>query len=198
MENMRTWAGFLVSGEGIHYLLNHKCACCKDYNNYLSVNPLDEENISSVSLDICIGDYLIEFKDKTITHFDSRKWNIKRFLNEYTRKYDIGNDLGGEVVIHKDQFFLLEIKELIQFNRHVAGHVLGKSSIGRLGLIIQTASIINPMFGYGKRPQRLILEIKNISPITLKFRKGDPIAQIQFYFFPNKISKHYQTYGLFK
>ena len=186
-------AGFLVNGDGIRYLITHECDCCPDNRKYLEVNPLIEENISSVSLDICVGRYLWEFKDKKITHFDSSKDNIKEFLEKYTRKYDLVEDLGGKLVIHKDQFFLLEIFEEIKFNRHVSGHILGKSSIGRLGLIIQTASIINPM-----QKQKLILEIKNISPITLAFHYRDPIAQIQFYYFPKPIEKHYQKYGLFK
>ena len=114
-------------------------------------------------------------------------------MDKYTRRYDLVKDLGGKLVIHKDQFFLLEIFEAIKFNRHVSGQILGKSSIARLGLIIQTASIINPM-----QKQKLILEIKNISPITLTFNYKDPIAQIQFYYFPTPIEKHYQKYGRFK
>jgi len=192
-EQLKQNIGYLVSGEGIKYLINNECKCCPDHNRYLEIEPFDENKISSVSLDICIGRYLWEFKDKEITHFDSRKDNIKDFLEKYTRKYDLVQDFDGELIIHKDQFFLLEIYEQIKFNRHVSGHILGKSSIARLGLIIQTASIINPM-----QKQKLILEIKNISPITLKFYYKEPIAQIQFYYFPKPIAKHYQKYGLFK
>ena len=114
-------------------------------------------------------------------------------MDKYTNQYDLIEDLDGKLIIHKDQFMLLEVLEDIRFNRHVSGHVLGKSSIGRLGLIIQTASIINPM-----QMQKLVLEIKNISPITLIFHYGTPIAQIQFFFFPTPVKKHYQKYGTFK
>lgn len=185
--------GYLMSGAGILYLLNHSCTCCPDHNPYLEINDFNSENISSVSLDINIGRYLWEFKDKAVPFFDSEMHQIKEFLDEFTTKYDIVTDFDGKLIIHKDQFFLLEVLEEIHFNRHVSGQILGKSSIGRLGLIIQTASIINPM-----QMQKLVLEIKNISPITLVFHYGMPIAQIQFYFFPNPIEKHYQQYGTFK
>ncbi|MHA1649722.1 MAG: dCTP deaminase [Candidatus Helarchaeota archaeon] len=186
-------AGYLVNGEGIKYLIKHSCTCCPDHNKYLEITPFEPKNVSSVSLDICVGRYVWEFKDKDVPFFDSKEHSIKQFLDEYTHKYDLVKDLDGRLIIHKDQFLLLEVLEEIHFNRHVSGHVLGKSSIGRLGLIIQTASIINPM-----HMQKLILEIKNISPITLIFHYGTPIAQIQFFYFPNPVRKHYQVYGIFK
>ncbi|MHA1131783.1 MAG: dCTP deaminase domain-containing protein [Candidatus Helarchaeota archaeon] len=186
-------AGYLMTGKGIHYLINNSCKCCPDHNCYLEIDPYMQEHISSVSLDICVGRHLWEFKDKNVPYFDSKKHAIKDFLDQYTTCYDLLEDFNGKLIIHKDQFFLLEVLEEIRFNRHVSGHVLGKSSIGRLGLIIQTASIINPM-----QMKKLILEIKNISPITLIFHYKTPIAQIQFYFFPKPVENHYQKYGLFK
>ncbi|MHA1321777.1 MAG: 2'-deoxycytidine 5'-triphosphate deaminase domain-containing protein [Candidatus Helarchaeota archaeon] len=193
VNNLPLQAGYLVSSDGINYLLKHSCECCPDHNRYLEIYPLNPQNISSVSMDISVGRYFWEFKDKDVPFFDSQKHRIKEFLKEYTRQYDLLKDYDGKLIIHKDQFFLLEVLEEIHFNRHVSGHVLGKSSIGRLGLIIQTASIINPM-----QMQKLVLEIKNISPITLIFYYKEPIAQIQFYFFPIPVKKHYQTYGTFK
>ncbi len=194
MENFSSnHSGSLVTGEGINYLIKNSCTCCPDHNHYLKIDPFKPENISSVSLDICVGRYLWEFKDKDVPFFDSKQHSIKEFLDNYTHRYDLVEDLAGKLIIHKDQFMLLEVYEEINFNRHISGHVLGKSSIGRLGLIIQTASIINPM-----QMQKLVLEIKNISPITLIFHYGTPIAQIEFYYFPKPVKKHYQEYGIFK
>ncbi len=192
-ESILNQAGYLVTGKGIQYLLDNSCSCCPDHNRYLEIDPFKPENLSSVSMDICVGRYLWEFKDKNVPYFDSQKHSINAFLDQYTTRYDLLKDFDGDLIIHKDQFFLLEVLEDIRFNRHVSGHVLGKSSIGRLGLIIQTASIINPM-----QMKKLILEIKNISPITLIFHYKTPIAQIQFFFFPKPVEKHYQKYGLFK
>jgi len=186
-------AGYLVTGAGIEYLINNSCTCCPDHNRYLEVDPYNPKNLSSVSMDISVGQHLWEFKDKDVPYFDSKEHTIKKFLDKYTHQYDLLEDLDGKLIIHKDQFLLLEVLEEIHFNRHISGHVLGKSSIGRLGLIIQTASIINPM-----QMQKLVLEIKNISPITLIFHHGTPIAQIQFFFFPHPVERHYQQYGLFK
>lgn len=186
-------AGYLVTGKSVEYLLKNSCSCCPDHNRYLEIEPFNPKNISSVSMDICVGRYLWEFKDKDVPYFDSKKHMIREFLDKYTHRYDLIKDFEGKLIIHKDQFLLLEVLEEIHFNRHISGHVLGKSSIGRLGLIIQTASIINPM-----HMQKLVLEIKNISPITLIFHYRTPIAQIQFYYFPQPVEKHYQKYGLFK
>ena len=194
MESMlKDHFGYLVNGAGIQFLINNSCSCCPDHNKYLTIEPFNPKNISSVSLDICVGRYLWEFNDKDVTYFDSKTNNIAEFLENHTRRYDLVKDLDEKLIIHKDQFFLIEVLEEIHFNRHVSGHVLGKSSIGRLGLIIQTASIINPM-----QLQKLVLEVKNISPITLIFHYGTPIAQIQFYYFPKPVEKHYQKYGTFK
>lgn len=192
-DHLDTLVGYLMNGNGIQFLIERSCKCCPDHNRYLEIEPYNPENISSVSMDISVGRYIWEFKDKNVPFFDSNQHSIRDFLDQYTQRYDLVKDFDGKIIIHKDQFFLLEVLEEIHFNRHVSGHVLGKSSIGRLGLIIQTASIINPM-----QMQKLILEIKNISPITLIFHYGAPIAQIQFYFFPTPVEKHYQKYGTFK
>ncbi|MEK7499415.1 MAG: dCTP deaminase, partial [Patescibacteria group bacterium] len=63
----------------------------------------------------------------------------------------------------------------------------GRSSLGRLGLIIHaTAGYIDPGFS-----GRLTLEISNISRLPIKLYAGMRIAQIAFYQMSSKVKTPY-------
>jgi dCTP deaminase len=83
---------------------------------------------------------------------------------------------GGELVIHPHQFILAETFEFIRLPPNLAAYVIGRSTWGRLGLIVATAAGIHPGFS-----GTLTLELRNLGETPLALHPGQPIAQLFFH-----------------
>jgi dCTP deaminase len=76
-----------------------------------------------------------------------------------------------------DEFALGCTVEKVTIPRHLCAQVNGKSSLGRLGLLVHaTAGYIDPGFS-----GQITLELKNISNHTIVLTEGMAIAQIVFH-----------------
>lgn len=84
--------------------------------------------------------------------------------------------LGGGVTIHPHQLILAHTLEYIRLPQDLMAYVVGRSSFGRLGLIIATAIGVHPVF-YGP----LTLEIRNLGEAPLRLYPGQTIAQLFFH-----------------
>jgi dCTP deaminase len=83
---------------------------------------------------------------------------------------------GGRLVIHPHQFILAASLEYIRLPRDITAQVLGRSTWGRLGLIVATAVAIQPYFS-----GTLTLELRNLGETPLVLYPGQCIAQLFFY-----------------
>ena len=83
---------------------------------------------------------------------------------------------GSELVIHPHQFILAETFEFIRLPSTLAAYVIGRSTWGRLGLIVATAAGIHPGFS-----GTLTLELRNLGETPLALHPGQPIAQLFFH-----------------
>ena len=82
---------------------------------------------------------------------------------------------GKQFVLHPDQFVLGSTLEYLGLPSDMQGSVEGRSSWGRLGLIIATATGVNP--GYRGV---VTLELRNIGEVPIQLWPGWGIAQIFF------------------
>ncbi len=80
---------------------------------------------------------------------------------------------GREYVLHPGHFVLGATLEWIRLPRNLAGYVVGKSSWGRRGLVIATATGIHPGF-----TGCLTLELSNLGQIPIRIGPGWQICQI--------------------
>ena len=79
-------------------------------------------------------------------------------------------------MIHPGEFVLGRTLEWVELPDDVVSRIEGKSSVGRLGLIVHaTAGFIDPGFN-----GTLTLEITNLTRIPIKLYPGLPIAQLSF------------------
>ena len=83
---------------------------------------------------------------------------------------------GGKIVIHPHQFILASSLEFIRLPYNLVGQVIGRSTWGRLGLIVATAIAIQPNFA-----GTLALELRNLGETPLVLYPGQSIAQIFFH-----------------
>ncbi len=84
--------------------------------------------------------------------------------------------LGGEITIHPHQFFLAQTLEYLRLPPDLMAYVVGRSTWGRLGLIVATAVGIHPGFAGS-----LTLELRNLGETPLTLLPGQAIAQLFFH-----------------
>jgi dCTP deaminase len=80
---------------------------------------------------------------------------------------------GGEFILHPKAFVLGATIEWIRLPANRAAYVIGRSSWGRYGLVIATATGVHPGF-----TGCLTLELSNIGDIPIKVTPGTTICQI--------------------
>lgn len=81
--------------------------------------------------------------------------------------------LGESLVLHPGQFLLGSTLEFLRIPVHLAGQVLGRSSWGRLGLVVATAVTVQPGFRGS-----LTLELQNLGSVPMRLYPGLRIAQL--------------------
>jgi dCTP deaminase len=83
---------------------------------------------------------------------------------------------GEAFVIHPHEFVLGSTLEKIELPSDIAGRLEGKSSLGRLGIVIHsTAGKVDPGF-----KGNLVLEITNIGPLPIMLYPGMRVCQLLF------------------
>ena len=80
---------------------------------------------------------------------------------------------GSEFILHPGRFVLGATMEWLRLPRTLSGYVTGKSSLGRHGLVIETAAGIHPGFS-----GCLTLELANVGEVPLAISPGMEICQI--------------------
>ncbi|HEY0345591.1 MAG TPA: dCTP deaminase, partial [Solirubrobacteraceae bacterium] len=83
---------------------------------------------------------------------------------------------GESFVIHPGEFVLGATEEHVTLPDDIVARIEGKSSLGRLGLIVHaTAGFVDPGW-----KGTLTLEITNLTRVPIKLWAGKPIAQLSF------------------
>lgn len=104
-----------------------------------------------------------------------RKRNERRHAaSQLTRENFVA--FGEEFVLHPRRFVLGITLEWLALPEDLCGHVTGKSSWGRRGLIIETAAGIHPEF-----EGCLTLELTNVGEVPIRLMPGLRICQIFFH-----------------
>lgn len=135
---------------------------------YIQIDPYEPEHVSSSTVDLTLHHSFLVSRTSNMTHIDVRQpFNV-------TEKVEAAED--GSFVIHPGEFVLGSTAERVTLSNKVAGILEGRSSLGRIGLIVHaTASMTKPGFsGY------LTLEMSNISNLPIKLYVGMRIAQFAF------------------
>lgn len=164
----------ILSGRTLRKLILHP-SLGKPLSERLIITPiLDPESqiaLGSASVDIRLGKKFRVPKRAKISHLDHI--NPDHQLNIEKYKEETFVPLGDYFVLHPKQFVLGETLEWVHLPHDIAAYVIGRSSWGRDGLIIATATGVHP--GYSGI---LTLEISNIGEIPIFLWPGLTIAQL--------------------
>ena len=135
----------------------------------ISIDPLFPHSIQPASVDVHLGPDFLIFRTDEHVCIDP-KLPIDDMMEE------VKIDESRQFVIHPGQFALGMTYEVIGVADDMVGRLEGKSSLGRIGLIIHaTAGYLDP----GNK-LKMTLELHNISDLPIKLYYKMPIAQMSF------------------
>lgn len=143
-------------------------------NERLIITPLldKDEQIKDCAIDVRLGNQFIITQKTSFAEMDvSDKNEIKNRIGQYQRKIVVG--LKKPFVLHPNQLVLGSTMEYIALPNCLSSYVIGRSSWGRLGLIIATATGVNPGF-----KGCLTLELENLGEVPIVLYTGIRIAQL--------------------
>ena len=137
----------------------------------LFVKPLLEPGqLGDGSIDLRLGTHFIVTQPGDVSHFDPTKMreaNIRRFQQQVSKSF------GETFVLHPQRLVLGGTFEYIALPNDLAALVLSRSSYGRVGLIVATATFVHPGW-----KGCLTLELSNAADVPFELRCGAPIAQL--------------------
>jgi dCTP deaminase len=133
------------------------------------IDPWDDGMVQPASVDVRLGNSFRVFHNYRVTAIDLRE--PPRNLTE-----EIVVQEEEPFAIHPGEFVLGRTLETVQIPDDVVCRIEGKSSIGRLGLIVHaTAGFVDPGFRGS-----LTLEITNLTRVPIQLYSGLSIAQLSF------------------
>ncbi len=140
----------------------------------LVITPMfdKKEQINDGAVDVRLGFQFIIIKRTEFTGLDPKDSdNLKKNIDRYQGMMRVR--FRQPFVLHPHQLVLGTTLEYISLPDTIAGYVLSRSSWGRLGLIIATATYVNPGF-----KGCLTLELENLGEAPLVLYPGLRIAQL--------------------
>lgn len=133
------------------------------------IEPYDPSLVQPSSIDVKIGNLFRVFRNHTAAVID-----VKQNQEDLTELITIRE--GDCFMLHPGEFVLGSTLERIAVPDDLVGRVEGKSSLGRLGLIIHsTAGFIDAGFD-----GHITLELTNIATLPITLYPGMKIGQVSF------------------
>lgn len=133
------------------------------------IDPLGEGAIQPSSVDLRLDHRFRVFRNHTMSHID-----VKANLEDLTELVA----MEGETpfILHPGEFVLGSTRERVAIPADLVGRIEGKSSLGRLGLLIHTTAGFVDAGWDGQ----LTLEFANVSSLPITLYPGMKIGQISF------------------
>jgi dCTP deaminase len=133
------------------------------------IDPLDEGSVQPSSVDLRLDRLFRVFLNHTMPVID-----VKKDLEDLTRLVEIQPD--DAFILHPGEFVLASTYEKIGVPDDLVARIEGKSSLGRLGLLIHsTAGFIDAGFcGH------ITLELSNVANLPITLYPEMKIGQVSF------------------
>ena len=136
---------------------------------HIVIDPLDGGAVQPSSVDLRLGHGFRVFRNHTMSHID-----VKQDLSALTSLVEV--DADDPFILHPGEFVLGATLERVALPDDLVARLEGKSSLGRLGLLIHsTAGFVDPGFD-----GQLTLELSNVANLPITLYPGMRIGQISF------------------
>ncbi len=133
------------------------------------VDPFDDSLIQPSSIDVRVDSRYRVFHNQRHPYIDVRKP-----MDDLTELVEAGGE--EPFILHPGEFVLGQTLERVTLPNDLVARLEGKSSLGRLGLLIHsTAGFVDSGFS-----GNLTLELSNVANLPITIYEGMPIGQISF------------------
>ena len=133
------------------------------------VEPFDESCLQPSSIDVKVSNLFRVFRNHSAAVID-----VKKDLTDLTELVEI--DGNEAFMLHPGEFVLGSTLERVAIAADLVARVEGKSSLGRLGLLIHsTAGFIDAGFD-----GHITLELSNVANLPITIYPGMKIGQVSF------------------
>jgi len=139
-------------------------------NGHIVIKGLKEENIGPAGVDLTLGNEFRVFKHSEVTHVDPKE-GLKEELTELITVPE-----NKPFIIHPNEFVLAVTREYVKIPSDLMARLDGRSSLGRLGIIVHsTAGSVDPGF-----EGKITLEVTNIAKVPVQLWPGMKICRLTF------------------
>lgn len=151
---------------------------------HIVIKPLGEDCVQPASVDLRLADKVRVFRNSRRAYIDTRE-----DMSDLTELEQIGDK---PFMLHPGEFVLGSTREWIELPDNLVARLEGKSSLGRVGLLIHsTAGYVDP----GWRGN-LTLELGNVSRLPIALYAGMKIGQLSFLRMTSAAARPYGSPGL--
>ena len=134
------------------------------------ITPYDEALVQPASIDVRLDSRFLVFRNYKYTCIDP-----KAVQEDLTELVEVAAD--EPFIVHPGEFILGSTQERVSLAGDIAAQLGGKSSLGRLGLIVHaTAGFIDPGFSGS-----ITLELSNVANLPIRLYPGMKVGQISFF-----------------
>ena len=150
----------------------------------IEIDPYDDSLLQPSSVDVRVDRYFRVFHNNRYPYID-----VREPQDDLTELVEVEGDTP--FVLHPGEFVLGSTLERIRLPDDLVARLEGKSSLGRLGLLIHsTAGYVDPGWdGY------LTLELSNVANLPITIYPGMKIGQISFFRLTSAAERPYGSKG---
>ena len=150
----------------------------------IAIDPFDPGSIQPSSVDLHVDDRFRVFANSRYPYID-----VKKEMPGLTEVVEVAD--GDPFILHPGEFVLGSTLERVAIPDDMVARLEGKSSLGRLGLLIHsTAGYVDPGWnGY------LTLELSNVANLPITIYPGMKIGQISFFRLTTPAERPYGSTG---
>ena len=150
----------------------------------IGIDPYDEALLQPSSVDVRVDRYFRVFRNSRYPFID-----VKQEQEDLTELVEIGEE---PFILHPGEFVLGSTLETIRLADDLVARLEGKSSLGRLGLLIHsTAGFVAPGWD-----GHVTLELSNVANLPITIYHGMKIGQLSFMQLSEAAERPYGSGGL--
>jgi dCTP deaminase len=151
----------------------------------IGIDPYDDELLQPSSVDVRVDRFFRVFRNSRYPFID-----VKEPMEDLTELVEAGGD--EPFILHPGEFVLGSTLERVRLPDDLVARLEGKSSLGRLGLLIHsTAGFIDPGWD-----GHVTLELSNVANLPITIYHGMKIGQLSFVQLTEPAEHPYGSTGL--
>ncbi len=149
------------------------------------IDPYDSSCLQPSSVDLHLDADFRVFRNNRYPYID-----VRASQPDLTEPVTIAED--EPFILHPNEFVLGQTLEWVELPDDLVARIEGKSSLGRLGLLIHsTAGYVDPGW-----KGNLTLELSNVANLPIALYRGMKIGQISFFMMSSAVERPYGSLEL--